>query len=116
MSISLKEMADYRDKYGKVSCLFCYFLEDTYLPTQERNDLAVIKRYVSVFDADYLKSALEQLKAVLSLEQFPAEWVIDLTNLIRRHFMGETNAEKTYNWLKWVTETLEVEAKKAGKL
>jgi hypothetical protein len=71
---------------------------------------------VSVFDADVLKSTLEELKAVLSLEQFLAEWVIDLTNLIRRHFMGETDAEKTYNWLKWVTETLEVEAKKAGKL
>jgi hypothetical protein len=116
MTISFKERDYYRDKYGKVSCLFCCFIEDNYLPKEERNDLAVIKTYVSDFDADYLKSALEQLKAVLSLEQFPAEWVIAVTNLIRIHFMGETDAEKTYNWLKWVTETLEVEAKKAGKL
>jgi hypothetical protein len=116
MTISFKERDYYRDKYGNVSCLFCYFIEDNYLPKEERNDLAVIKRYVSVFDADDLKSTLEELKAILSLEQFPAEWVEKTTNRFPFNDENEYNFAGYLKWVQWMLQTLEVEAKKAGKL
>lgn len=116
MTITLEEGRAYRKKYSNVSCLLLYFHEDTYLEPQDRNGLAVIQTYVSVFDTEVIEDTLKELKEVLALEKFPAEWVQTTANLFPFNDEKQYNDEGYYKWVQWMLETLKIEAQKAGKL
>jgi hypothetical protein len=98
------------NKYAEVANLLCYFLEDTYLPADEINDKKTIQRFVKDATTHSLNNALSQGKEILELEEFPDYWVRTTTN---RRF---ENPEKRKEWVKFIIDTLEQEAKLAEKL
>ncbi len=100
----------YRDLFGSLTCLLCYFLDDTYY--DDRKNIDTIKRYVSIFDKEELLKTLNQGKEVLALDPFPTEWILDTV-----YGGGEDIVQdRTKKWLTEILELLEEEAKKAGKL
>ena len=101
----------YNDKYtGGLTNLLCHFLEDTYLPVEEQDDRKTIQKYVSIFDSEIIIKTISNGREVLELTDFPDDWIGETTN---RWF---ENPEKTKSWLINITNTLELEAKKTGKL
>lgn len=97
--------------YQKFMNLLIYFLEDTYNDNFDLdfNDHRTIIRYISIFDTDLITDTLDDIDEVLKLEDFPDEWVSEVTN---RYF--ETK-EDYHNWVKWMRVALEEEAKRQGK-
>jgi hypothetical protein len=65
--------------------------------------------------SDFIKEAITQGREILELEEFPEGWVYDTMN---HHIINIPGVvmPKTKEWMRWVIDTLEVEAKKAGKL
>lgn len=95
---------------GGLTNLLCYFLEDTYLPPEEVDDHKTIKRYVATFDKKVLEKTMTQALEVLALYDFPDEWIGNTAN----RYYKDKQAYK--EWIKWIVDTLEQEAKKQGKL
>ena len=131
----------HKERYGAIESLLITFLilgEELEKPL---NDLEIIMAYIygmkiftpwngtklmddpskytvvemgNVGDAE-IKRVITQGREILELEEFPEGWVYDTMN---HHIINIPGVvmPKTKEWMKWVIDTLEVEAKKAGKL
>ena len=106
--MKIKEERYFNDKYGRVGCLLCYFLEDTYF---DEGDMAVIEKYVAESEAHVLQATLDQLEVVLALEPFPADWI-----MVSIFGSGTADPVKCKAWTREMTTALEIEARKVGKL
>src|SRR5574343_552346 len=103
-------------EYFSFTSLLGYFMEDLYLPVEEQDDLKTIENFISIFDGKKIKQTLKEGREILAMEPFPAWWIRDTTN--RRPFDGlqGNSPELYYQWTSWILDTLESEAKKAGKI
>lgn len=102
------------DQYDWVSCLLLYFLEDTYLPPETRDDTNTIKRFISEFDSEYLNLTITQGREVLAMDPFPHDWISNTTNLLvydqeKKEWVDDPKLYK--EWVSWILQTLEEEAK-----
>ena len=61
--------------------------------------------------SDFIKEAITQGREILELEEFPEGWVCDIAGRGPKLAFATTK-----EWIQWVIDTLEAEAKKAGKL
>ncbi|CAL7963077.1 hypothetical protein MIDIC_570004 [Alphaproteobacteria bacterium] len=105
-----------------LGCLLLYFMLDAEtLELEEMDDRKTIKRFVNVeiFDKNVIQKTILQAKEVLNLRPFPYEWVENTANGIS----CKEDEEKIYSredlakkWIQWMLDTLEEEARKAGKL
>ncbi|CAL7961848.1 conserved hypothetical protein [Alphaproteobacteria bacterium] len=115
MTISIEEWDFFRDKYDDFNCLLGYL--HTYSYPDYGSDQKIIEHYVEVFCKEDLESTIKQGREVLALEPFPHEWVYNAVEWRSLDCVpGDTLEEKYYNWVKWLLEVLEAEARRAGKL
>ncbi len=77
---------------------------------EEKKDIEIIKAYVQKYKD--VNAEIRQCRELLSLpeEEFPSDWVIDTANGYPEIF------DSPRQWVKWIVEELEKEAKKQGKL
>src|SRR5574343_385385 len=104
-------------EYDAFTNLLGHFMEDLYLPVEEQDDLKTIERFISIFDGKEINQTLKEGREILAMEPFPASW-IELSTGYRYPF-GDPNRdspEEYKNWTIWALDTLESEAKKAGKI
>lgn len=106
----------FNNKYRRVSCLLCYFLEDTYLEPADRNDLTVIKTYIKEAQEGVIEDTIRELEAILALKPFPAKWIEVTANRFPFNDEEQYNFDGYYNWTQWMLLVLEIEARKVGKL
>ena len=104
------------DKYECLACLLLYFLEDTYLPTEEIDDLKTIKRFIEEVSSEVILDAFKEGKEILSLGEFPYEWISNTANRFPFRSMRNPAPQEYYDWVEWMIETLKEEAIKAGKI
>ncbi|CAL7961278.1 hypothetical protein MIDIC_290002 [Alphaproteobacteria bacterium] len=120
-------MSDFRElekignRYDRFDCLLMYFFEDTYLEPEERDDKRTIQRYVNVetFDKADIQTTIIQGKEILELEPFPHEWIGDTADRLvydadKKEWVDDPMLYK--EWTRWIVDTLEEEARRAGKL
>ncbi|CAL7961842.1 conserved hypothetical protein [Alphaproteobacteria bacterium] len=114
MTISIEEDRRISDKYSEFTCLLLYLHADSY--PDYGSDQKVIEHYVELFCKEALESTIKQGREVLELQPFPCEWVSTTCNRFPFEKFENATTEGYYNWVKWLLEVLEAEARKAGKL
>src|SRR5574343_982885 len=93
------------------------FLEDLYLQVEEQDDLKTIENFISIFDGKEINQTLKEGREILAMEPFPAWWIE--TTIGDRYPFDDSNRdspEEYKNWTCSILDTLESEAKKAGKI
>jgi hypothetical protein len=107
----------YGDKYPRIVGLLLYFLLYGEEEEPPLDDFEVIKRFIIDMDSivyNTLAKTITQGREILELEEFPIEWIGNTMNHVP-NIPGVVMPETRY-WFKWVIDTLEIEAKKAGKV
>lgn len=97
---------NYGEKYGNFNSLLLGFLEQ-----DEIEDIDIIKEEIQSLNPKSIKLTINEAKEVLELEPFPEEWVWDIAGRGPKLLFDTTK-----EWIEWVVEKFEEEAKKAGKL
>src|SRR5574343_75994 len=104
-------------EYFSFTSFLLSFLEDLYLPVEEQDDLKTIENFISIFDGKKIKQTLKEGREILAMEPFPDWWIESTTG--NRYPFSDPNRdspEEYKNWTIWALDTLESEAKKAGKI
>jgi hypothetical protein len=115
----------------ELECFLTYFLEGIYIIETEnlenkandtlefskRCDLITINKFVNIIDKECIHYAIKQGKEVVAMEPFPSEWVSDVVNRFPFNLDYHNTKDQDYKeWLQWLLDNLEIEAKKAGKI
>src|SRR5574343_1415491 len=104
-------------EYFSFTSFLLHFLEDLYLPVEEQDDFKTIERFISIFDGKKIKQTLKEGREILAMEPFPASWI--KVTIGDRYPFDDPNRyfpEEYKNWTCSILDTLESEAKKAGKI
>lgn len=120
-------------KYKYLLQFLIFLLEGTYIEKVEKYegderkkidtlefakecDIDNITYFIKECTIEAITWAVSEGKEFLKIEPFPADWVGENTN--RYPFnkkWDEVMDQDYYEWLKWLINNLEIEAKKAGK-
>jgi len=106
----------YSEKFSSINCLLCYF--DDY--DSNGTDAGSIAKFIEENPSFTIQSAINQGKQLLTLQDFPYRQIGIISNRLPgirpslEH--SEPTRENYYNWIKWIIEKLEKEAKRYGKL
>ena len=105
---------NFEEFYGNFSDLLGAFLFATYEPNQ--SDEETIVKFIKERTTEQVTETIKQGKEILALKDFPYELIGDISG--RRPTLENMNPTKEdyYDWIKWIMEELEKEAKKQGKL
>ena len=99
----------YKDLYNEYSGFFSILHElDSYV--SDDSDNVIIDRYVEEYDAEIIYECLIQGRKMLEMEPFPNELIDDIIN--GAYF----DPEETKKWLESILNSIEQEARKAGKI
>jgi len=109
-------------KFSSMNNLLGGFNSDVCGPNTK--DADVVAQFVNEEDKSVVQRAISQGYQLLKLplDEFPVKWIRSLTcrlpgikGAANEHTL-EPSRENYYNWVKWIVEELEKEAKKQGKL
>ena len=117
MALSKEMEEELRVNYSWLSHLLIQFLLAQY--EENETHIETLRKYVAddapSSDSESIQWALEQAKNILKLEPFPAKWVADGTGWGYPEGGGDY-PEYEREFIEWLIENLEIEAKKVGKL
>ncbi|CAL7960878.1 hypothetical protein MIDIC_230151 [Alphaproteobacteria bacterium] len=113
-------MKKYNEIYQHFSGLLLEFMLSTYLPSEERDDRKTIIKFIEENEGyNRIQTTIIQGKEILELEPFPHEWIGDTADRLvydadKKEWVDDPMLYK--EWTRWIVDTLEEEARKAGKL
>jgi hypothetical protein len=120
MAKLIREYEILEDRFSKLSWLLSDFNSDISGLKKEKEIIAGFVKELK--DPSQVQETLEQGRQFLALDELPIKWIRALSQ--RRPSLIEGNTkhvleptyENYYNWIKWMIEEVEREAKRQGKL
>ena len=82
------------------------------------SDFEIIKDYIGGWPIhdNLISQCIKEGREILKLQPFPCEWIGTSCNKALSRLKAKSEEERYFIWTRWIIDTLEEEAIKAGKL